>query len=169
MMSDYYHQVAPNSHWSDLEVLVLVVSDRKKTVSSSKGMQMTTKTSSLLTVCYNSISCYSVYYVSVGLFVCLSVLTCLYLFVCLSVLTCLSVSGSVCLLFLLVCVSVGLFVFYSYLPVSVGLFVCLSVLTCQCLSVSGSVCLSVLTCLCLCVSGSVCWSVCSYLSVSVCQ
>lgn len=41
-------QVAPSSHWPELEVLVLVVSDQKKSVSSTAGMQTSVKTSSLM-------------------------------------------------------------------------------------------------------------------------
>ncbi|KAL7288831.1 hypothetical protein TKK_0016807 [Trichogramma kaykai] len=41
-------QVVPSSHWSDMRILVLVVNDSKKKVSSSVGMQRTVKTSELL-------------------------------------------------------------------------------------------------------------------------
>ena len=41
-------QVAPETHWPDLEALILVVSDAKKDVGSSIGMQETVATSSLL-------------------------------------------------------------------------------------------------------------------------
>lgn len=40
--------VAPASHWPDLQVLILVVSDTKKTVSSTAGMQTSVETSPLL-------------------------------------------------------------------------------------------------------------------------
>ena len=42
------YQVAPASHWPELEVLVLVVSGEKKSVSSTSGMQTTVLTSSLI-------------------------------------------------------------------------------------------------------------------------
>ncbi|CAI8032897.1 Diphosphomevalonate decarboxylase [Geodia barretti] len=41
-------QVAPESHWLELEVLILVVSSEKKAVSSTRGMQTTVKTSPLM-------------------------------------------------------------------------------------------------------------------------
>ncbi len=41
-------QVAPASHWPEMEVLVLVVCDQKKLVSSSAGMQTSVRTSSLM-------------------------------------------------------------------------------------------------------------------------
>jgi len=41
-------QVAPATHWPELQVLVLVVSDTKKTVSSTAGMQTSVETSALL-------------------------------------------------------------------------------------------------------------------------
>eukprot|EP00967_Tisochrysis_lutea_P106615 scaffold163640_cov33-Tisochrysis_lutea.AAC.2 len=41
-------QVAPHTHWPELQVLVLVISDTKKTVSSTAGMQTSVKTSALL-------------------------------------------------------------------------------------------------------------------------
>jgi len=41
-------QVAPESHWPDMEALILVASDLKKHVSSSSGMQTTVETSQLL-------------------------------------------------------------------------------------------------------------------------
>ncbi|XP_020844826.1 diphosphomevalonate decarboxylase [Phascolarctos cinereus] len=41
-------QVAPESHWPELRVLVLVVSAEKKKVTSSSGMQTSVETSSLL-------------------------------------------------------------------------------------------------------------------------
>ena len=44
-------QVAPESHWLELEVLILVVSSEKKAVSSTRGMQTTVKTSPLMKVC----------------------------------------------------------------------------------------------------------------------
>ncbi|KAJ2725734.1 diphosphomevalonate decarboxylase [Coemansia sp. Benny D115] len=40
-------QVAPREHWPELQALVLVASDRKKTVSSTAGMQTTVETSEL--------------------------------------------------------------------------------------------------------------------------
>ncbi len=40
-------QVAPETHWSDMEALVLVVSDNKKDVGSSLGMQQTVESSEL--------------------------------------------------------------------------------------------------------------------------
>lgn len=41
-------QVAPADHWPELDVLILVVSDAKKTVSSTSGMDTSVKTSALL-------------------------------------------------------------------------------------------------------------------------
>ncbi len=41
-------QVAPASHWPELQVLILVVSDTKKAVSSTAGMQNSVDTSPLL-------------------------------------------------------------------------------------------------------------------------
>ncbi|KAJ1969256.1 diphosphomevalonate decarboxylase [Dimargaris xerosporica] len=41
------YQVAPETHWPDLEALILVVSDLKKGVSSTAGMQTTVETSAL--------------------------------------------------------------------------------------------------------------------------
>lgn len=41
-------QVAPSAHWPELEMLVLVVNDQKKPVSSTAGMQTTVQTSSLM-------------------------------------------------------------------------------------------------------------------------
>ena len=43
-------EVAPETHWPDLEVLILVVSDHKKPVSSTEGMRRTVETSELLKV-----------------------------------------------------------------------------------------------------------------------
>ncbi|KAI6248207.1 Diphosphomevalonate decarboxylase [Erysiphe necator] len=40
-------QIAPASHWSTLKALILVISGSKKDVSSTSGMQATTKTSEL--------------------------------------------------------------------------------------------------------------------------
>ncbi|KAJ2768809.1 diphosphomevalonate decarboxylase [Coemansia nantahalensis] len=40
-------QVADHTHWPELQALILVVSDRKKTVSSTAGMQTTVETSAL--------------------------------------------------------------------------------------------------------------------------
>ncbi|KAF9426125.1 diphosphomevalonate decarboxylase [Podila epigama] len=41
-------QIAPESHWPDLQALICVVSDEKKGTSSTEGMQLTVKTSPLL-------------------------------------------------------------------------------------------------------------------------
>ncbi|KAF9909032.1 diphosphomevalonate decarboxylase [Lobosporangium transversale] len=41
-------QVAPETHWPDLQALICVVSDEKKGTSSTEGMQLTVKTSALL-------------------------------------------------------------------------------------------------------------------------
>lgn len=41
-------QVAPESHWPELEALICVVSDAKKGTSSTKGMQSTIETSPLM-------------------------------------------------------------------------------------------------------------------------
>jgi diphosphomevalonate decarboxylase len=41
-------QVAPDSHWPDIEVIILVVSDNKKPISSTSGMKTSVQTSSLL-------------------------------------------------------------------------------------------------------------------------
>jgi len=41
-------QVAPANHWPELQVLILVVSDKKKAVSSTAGMQTAVDTSPLL-------------------------------------------------------------------------------------------------------------------------
>jgi len=41
-------QIAPQSHWPEMRILVLVVSDQRKKVSSSSGMQNSVKTSELL-------------------------------------------------------------------------------------------------------------------------
>lgn len=43
-------QVAPSTHWPELEVLILVVSAEKKPVSSTVGMQTSAQTSELLKV-----------------------------------------------------------------------------------------------------------------------
>ncbi|RPB28545.1 Diphosphomevalonate decarboxylase, partial [Terfezia boudieri ATCC MYA-4762] len=43
----YAVQVAPASHWSEMRAAILVVSDKKKGVSSTAGMQATVKTSTL--------------------------------------------------------------------------------------------------------------------------
>ena len=43
-------QVAPDTHWSDLQVLILVVSDHKKPVSSTSGMRTSVESSSLINV-----------------------------------------------------------------------------------------------------------------------
>jgi len=44
-------QVAPATHWSELEILILVVSAERKMVSSTAGMQASVRTSQLLKVC----------------------------------------------------------------------------------------------------------------------
>lgn len=41
-------QVVPHTHWRDMEVVILVASDRKKATSSTAGMQTSMSTSSLL-------------------------------------------------------------------------------------------------------------------------
>jgi diphosphomevalonate decarboxylase len=41
-------QVAPETHWPDMEALILVVSDAKKGVGSTEGMQETVETSDLM-------------------------------------------------------------------------------------------------------------------------
>ncbi len=41
-------QVAPETHWPEMRVLVLVVSDKKKAVSSTSGMRTTMQTSPLM-------------------------------------------------------------------------------------------------------------------------
>lgn len=41
-------QIAPETHWPDLEALICVVSDAKKGTSSTAGMQSTIKTSTLM-------------------------------------------------------------------------------------------------------------------------
>ncbi|XP_065827872.1 diphosphomevalonate decarboxylase-like [Oscarella lobularis] len=41
-------QVAPETHWPDMRILILVVSDQKKSTSSTSGMQRTVETSKLL-------------------------------------------------------------------------------------------------------------------------
>ncbi|KAI9292275.1 diphosphomevalonate decarboxylase [Neoconidiobolus thromboides FSU 785] len=41
-------QIAPETHWPELEALIVVVSDAKKATSSTTGMQTTVKTSELL-------------------------------------------------------------------------------------------------------------------------
>ena len=40
-------------HWPDLQVLILVVSDQKKAVSSTSGMRTSVETSSLINVSTN--------------------------------------------------------------------------------------------------------------------
>ncbi|KAL4235020.1 hypothetical protein ACF0H5_006658 [Mactra antiquata] len=40
-------QILPHTHWSDLHILILVVSDQKKHTGSSEGMQKTVQTSEL--------------------------------------------------------------------------------------------------------------------------
>lgn len=42
--------VAPQSHWPEMQVLVLVVNAAKKEISSSIGMQTSVRTSALLKV-----------------------------------------------------------------------------------------------------------------------
>ena len=41
-------QVCSETHWEDMRVLVLVVSDKKKDVSSTSGMLTTVQTSTLM-------------------------------------------------------------------------------------------------------------------------
>ncbi|XP_060585236.1 diphosphomevalonate decarboxylase-like [Ruditapes philippinarum] len=41
-------QIAPHTHWPDLHVLILVVSDKKKHIGSSEGMQTTVRSSELM-------------------------------------------------------------------------------------------------------------------------
>ncbi|KAF9584356.1 diphosphomevalonate decarboxylase [Lunasporangiospora selenospora] len=41
-------QIAPETHWPELEAMICVVSDAKKGTSSTEGMQLTVKTSPLL-------------------------------------------------------------------------------------------------------------------------
>ncbi|XP_069674283.1 diphosphomevalonate decarboxylase [Periplaneta americana] len=41
-------QIVPESHWPDLRILILVVSDKRKKVSSSSGMKNSVETSDLL-------------------------------------------------------------------------------------------------------------------------
>jgi len=41
-------QVAPETHWPEMDILVLVVNDKKKDVSSTSGMQTSVQTSDLL-------------------------------------------------------------------------------------------------------------------------
>lgn len=41
-------QVAPHTHWPEMEILILVVSAGRKTVSSTSGMETTVKTSALI-------------------------------------------------------------------------------------------------------------------------
>ncbi|ORE02104.1 diphosphomevalonate decarboxylase [Rhizopus microsporus var. microsporus] len=48
-------QVAPESHWPELEALICVVSDAKKGTSSTAGMQSTIKTSTLMNERINQI------------------------------------------------------------------------------------------------------------------
>lgn len=43
-------QVKPETHWPELQILILVVSDKKKSVGSTVGMQKTVETSKLLQV-----------------------------------------------------------------------------------------------------------------------
>uniref|UniRef100_T1J535 Diphosphomevalonate decarboxylase n=1 Tax=Strigamia maritima TaxID=126957 RepID=T1J535_STRMM len=42
------YQIAPASHWPDLRILILVVNDERKPISSTHGMQCSVKTSTLL-------------------------------------------------------------------------------------------------------------------------
>ncbi len=44
-------QVAPASHWPELEVIIMVVSAHKKDTSSTDGMMTSVLTSDLLKVC----------------------------------------------------------------------------------------------------------------------
>ena len=55
LVIDELQQVAPASHWPQLEVLVLVVCAEKKAVSSTSGMQTTVETSSLIQYRANTI------------------------------------------------------------------------------------------------------------------
>jgi len=54
MGSDHYgsdsfaRQIAPESHWPDIHALICIVSDVKKSTSSTSGMQRSVKTSTLL-------------------------------------------------------------------------------------------------------------------------
>lgn len=41
-------QIAPTSHWPEMRIIILVVNDRKKTTSSTGGMQRSVETSDLL-------------------------------------------------------------------------------------------------------------------------
>ncbi|XP_059616258.1 diphosphomevalonate decarboxylase [Phlebotomus argentipes] len=41
-------QLAPSTHWPDMEILILVVSDNRKKVSSTGGMERSVKTSTLI-------------------------------------------------------------------------------------------------------------------------
>ena len=43
-------KVAPESHWPQMHALILVVSAKKKPVSSTSGMKLSVETSSLLQV-----------------------------------------------------------------------------------------------------------------------
>ncbi|CEP12016.1 hypothetical protein [Parasitella parasitica] len=51
----YAEQIAPETHWPDLQALICVVSDAKKGTSSTAGMQSTIKTSLLMNERINSI------------------------------------------------------------------------------------------------------------------
>lgn len=42
------YQIAPETHWEDLRIFVIVVNDTRKKVGSTAGMQLTVKTSTLL-------------------------------------------------------------------------------------------------------------------------
>jgi diphosphomevalonate decarboxylase len=42
------YEVAPREHWPEMQALILVVSDEKKTTASTAGMQLTVETSPLL-------------------------------------------------------------------------------------------------------------------------
>ena len=53
-------KVAPDTHWPNMEVLILVVSDQKKAVSSTIGMQTSVETSSLIQVATLKDSCVKV-------------------------------------------------------------------------------------------------------------
>uniref|UniRef100_A0A1X7VM40 Diphosphomevalonate decarboxylase n=1 Tax=Amphimedon queenslandica TaxID=400682 RepID=A0A1X7VM40_AMPQE len=48
-------QVCPDMHWPDLQVLILVVSEQKKTVSSTSGMRTSVETSSLINFRANNV------------------------------------------------------------------------------------------------------------------
>lgn len=43
-------QIAPETHWPEIQILILVVNDQKKETSSTGGMETSVKTSKLLQV-----------------------------------------------------------------------------------------------------------------------